>query len=63
MATTEIRSIIRQHANETGAERYRITRDGEVHYYGQMPNSIETGWYFVGWSTEDVARDIQEGRL
>lgn len=31
-----------------GAKKYRITSGDEVHAYGRMPNSIETGWYFVG---------------
>ena len=63
MITTETRNVIRQHANDTGAERYRITREGEVHYYGQMPNSIETGWYFVGWDADEVAAEIRASRL
>jgi len=33
-----------------GAERIRITRNGEVHAYGRMPNSIVTGWYFAGFT-------------
>lgn len=32
-----------------GARQYRITRDGEIHVYGQMPNSIETGWWLYGY--------------
>lgn len=28
--------------------RYRIEGD-EVHFYGQMPNSTEIGWYLGGW--------------
>ena len=39
-----------------GVGKYRITRRGEVHAYGKMPNSIETGWYFRG-SLAEVALD------
>jgi hypothetical protein len=34
------------------AERVRISRDGTVHAYGRMPNSISTGWYFAGYAEE-----------
>lgn len=27
----------------------KIKRNGEIHAYGRMPNSIETGWYLFGW--------------
>jgi hypothetical protein len=30
----------------------------EIHAYGQMPNSIETGWYLVGYRS-DVEREYQ----
>lgn len=32
-----------------GAGKYRITRKGEVHAYGTMPNSNAVGWYLVGY--------------
>ena len=35
--------------NAFGAGKYRITRGGEIHVYGRMPNSIKTGWYLYGW--------------
>ena len=35
-------------ADRYGARRYRITVDGDVHVYGQMPNSIVTGWWYMG---------------
>lgn len=61
MTMIEIRKIIRKHAeSQDGA--YRITQSGEVHYWGQMPNSINRGWYFVSYSAESYARDIQLGR-
>lgn len=30
--------------------KYRITREGEVHFFGQMPNSTTIGWWFAGWA-------------
>ena len=55
MTTTAIRAALR---NAFGAGKYRITRDGEIHVYGQMPNSIVTGWYLYGWmgDTQTIAR-------
>ena len=41
----QLRSLLRR---DYGAGKYRINRDGEIHAYGRMPNSIETGWYPVG---------------
>jgi hypothetical protein len=31
-----------------GPRCYRITRTGEVHIYGPMPNSRVTGWWLMG---------------
>ena len=45
MSTAKIRTILRNHY---GRRQYRITRDGEIHVYGQMPNSIESGWWLYG---------------
>lgn len=52
--------IIRARVLET-AERCTIKRNGEVHAYGQMPNSISTGWYLVG-DKEVLYRQIMEER-
>ena len=41
------------------AERIRITRNGEVHAYGQIPHSIVTGWYLVGFA-DHILDDIAE---
>ena len=46
---TKLRATLRA---RFGARRYRITRQGEVHAYGEMPNSIITGWYLVGWAVD-----------
>jgi hypothetical protein len=32
------------------AERVCIARNGEVHAYGVLPNTNQTGWYFAGWA-------------
>jgi hypothetical protein len=61
--TNNDRSTIRAFVlSKTDVDRYRITRDGLVLAYGRMPNSIVTGWYFVGyaddvlrWAIEDLA--------
>lgn len=43
----------------SSAERIRITRNGEVHVYGRMPNTNTTGWYFAGFS-ENLLDQISE---
>lgn len=45
MSKTKIRTALR---NAFGARNYRITKKGSIHVYGQMPNSIETGWSVFG---------------
>lgn len=40
----------------TPGERIRITRNGEVHAYGVLPNTNQTGWYFAGWSDHILDR-------
>ena len=40
-----IRLIIKTEMLRVGAEKYRITACGEVHFYGVMPNAQRTGWY------------------
>jgi len=32
-----------------GARMYRITRDGEIHVHGVMPNTQIVGWYLYGY--------------
>lgn len=41
---------LREYLRETyGPWHYRITGENEIHVYGQMPNSIETGWWLYGY--------------
>lgn len=61
MTMIQIRKTIRKHAEAQGCA-YRITAQGEVNYFGRMPNSTETGWYFVGHDAATVAREIEAGR-
>jgi hypothetical protein len=44
MLNTEARKIIRNEAARQDC-RYRIAKNGEVHFYGQMPNTNQVGWY------------------
>jgi len=45
MTITEIRKILR---DTYGARQYRITWNGEIHVYGQFPNTNLEGWRFWG---------------
>ncbi len=58
MSMIEIRKIIRNRAAECDAS-YRITRDDEVHFYGRIPNTNQTGWYFKGYNAEAVAKEFK----
>lgn len=42
------------------ADKYRITKDGEIHLHGPMPNSIETGWYLYGYDDAPTRRRIAD---
>ena len=39
----------------TDAGRVRITRNGEVHAHGVLPNTNQTGWYFAGFADNILA--------
>lgn len=54
------RATIAAYVGNRGGEKFRISRDGELHIKGDMPNSIEYGWYFAGWA-EDILADIKAG--
>ena len=62
MTNSQIRQIIRTAAAERSV-KYRITADGEVHFYGQMPNSIVTGWYLAHNDAAKFAAGIQSGEF
>lgn len=34
------------------ATRAKVTKEGEVHVYGLMPNTDVMGWYFAGYAHE-----------
>ncbi len=57
MTNAQARKMIRE-AAEGHDCRYRITKDGEVHFYGRMPNSIETGWWLYAQSVEEAIERI-----
>lgn len=57
--STKTRQIIRAAADARDC-KYRITADGEVHFYGQMPNSIEAGWWLFGLSVAEAIERIKE---
>ena len=49
MKTAKTIKSLRQFAQSNfGPRRMRITKNGDVHVYSQMPNSIVTGWWLVG---------------
>jgi hypothetical protein len=52
-ATSKQRRIIRERAEVRNC-KYRITKEGEVHFYGRMPNSIENGWWLFAQSVEEA---------
>ena len=46
-----------------GAEKTRITRNGEIHCLGQMPNSIVRGCYFAGFAPDVLDQIEQEEKF
>ena len=57
MTMTKIRTALR---NRFGDRGYRITKDGEVHYYEQ--NHTRPGWRWLG-SLDEVISYINRGML
>jgi hypothetical protein len=41
----KLRAALRE---KYGPRCYRITRTGDVHVYGQMPNTDVVGWWLMG---------------
>lgn len=55
MSIAQVRIALR---NAYGDHMYRITRAGEIHVYGMLPNSNTKGWWLFGdvSSAETIAR-------
>ena len=53
-----IRSIIKKEMYRLGAERYRITASNEVHFYGTMPHTNQSGWYLKHYDAHEYANQI-----
>jgi len=51
------RKIIRAEAGRLGV-KYRITKSGQVDFYGVMPNTSHIGWYCQAWDAHDYALQI-----
>lgn len=43
--TARLRELLRR---DYGAGKYRLTKDGNVHVYGTMPNTNRASWYLLG---------------
>lgn len=56
MSKQAIRNALR---SAFGDRQYRITKSGEIHVYGDMPNTNMTGWYLFGYLDDDET----EGRI
>lgn len=44
--TEHLRAMLRKDYEQG---KYWITKDDEIHVFGKMPNSTETGRYFLGY--------------
>lgn len=53
-----LRKNVKDYAKDRGYEKYRITHDGKVEFYGKMPNTNKIGWFFAG-SIRDFERWFQ----
>lgn len=51
------RDYLREVAKKRGA-KLRITPEGQVTFYGKMPNSEEKGWYFIGWDVDSAVKAL-----
>jgi hypothetical protein len=60
--TTKITDTeIRAHFLRRDANKVRITRNGEVHVRGTMPNTNKWGWYFAGF-VENIRSQLEHQR-
>jgi len=46
MSTNQIRKALQNHF---GKRNYRITKSGEIHAKGTMPNTNKQGWFLFGF--------------
>lgn len=53
IATSAQRRIIKDRAQCRNC-KYRITAQGEVHFFGVMPNSNVTGWWLFAQSVHQA---------
>lgn len=49
MTIAAIRKALR---NAFGPRKYRITKNGEIHVFGLLPNTSTAGWYLFGFVGE-----------
>lgn len=56
MKNTDIRARILE-----VAEKVTIKRNGEIHAFGAMPNTNDSGWYLYGYR-DQVAREFAAER-
>jgi hypothetical protein len=58
--TKEIREYLQESKKGGRIENYRITKNSEIHAYGTMPNTNQTGWYLVGKVDDyDIKRQLE----
>ena len=55
----EARKAIRAEAERRNC-KYRITANGEVHFYGRMPNGNTTGWWLFGQTVAGALEQIHQ---
>jgi len=46
------RAKIAAYSARNSGEKFRISREGDVHILGQMPNSVVRGWWFAGYASD-----------
>lgn len=43
-----------------GAKNARVTKNGELHVFGKMPNTNEQGWYLLGFTPSSLSTGVGE---
>jgi hypothetical protein len=60
MTEKEIREHLRNAKSNGKIENYRILQNGEIHVYGTMPNTNQTGYYYVGKVNDnDIGQQLE----